>query len=98
MKATDDETSKLTRLRDRAILEMLFSTGLRISELTSLKRDNINLKRGEFSVRGKGDKMRLVFLSHKAIEALNQYLKERQDNSKALFIRHDAKESVEKQM
>ena len=57
-----------------------------------------NLKRGEFSVRGKGDKMRLVFLSHKATEALNQYLKNREDNSKALFVRHDAKESVEKQM
>jgi site-specific recombinase XerD len=98
LKATDEETDKITRLRDRAILEMLFSTGLRISELVSVKKDGLNLKRGEFAVRGKGDKMRLVFLSHKAIEALNQYLKERKDNSKALFIRHDAKESVEKQM
>src|SRR3989344_1548525 len=98
IKATDDEESKLTRLRDRAILETLFSTGLRISELVALKRDNLNLKRGEFAVRGKGDKMRLVFLSHRAIETINQYLKERQDNSKALFIRHDAKESVEKQL
>ena len=98
IKSTDEEKDKLTRLRDRAILEMLFSTGLRISELTAIKRDNLNLKRGEFSVRGKGDKMRLVFLSHKAIESLNQYLKNRTDNSKALFVRHDAKESVEKQM
>jgi site-specific recombinase XerD len=98
LKATDEEKDKLTRLRDRAILEMLFSTGLRISELISVKRDGLNLKRGEFAVRGKGDKMRLVFLSHKAIESLNQYLKERRDNSKALFIRHDAKESVDKQM
>jgi len=98
IKAVDEEKDQLTRLRDHAILEMLFSTGLRISELTSVKRDNINLKRGEFSVRGKGDKMRLVFLSHKAIESINQYLKERKDNSKALFVRHDAKESVEKQM
>ncbi len=98
IKSTDEEKHKLSRLRDRAILEMLFSTGLRISELVSIKRDNLNLKRGEFAVRGKGDKMRLVFLSHKAIEALNQYLKERTDNSKALFVRHDAKESVEKQM
>lgn len=89
---------KLTRLRDRAILEMLFSTGLRISELTSLKRNNLNLKRGEFAVRGKGDKMRLVFLSDGAIVHLEKYLDEREDNSKALFIRHDAKESVEKQM
>lgn len=98
IKATDEEKHKLNRLRDRAILEMLFSTGLRISELVSIKRDGLNLKRGEFAVRGKGDKMRLVFLSKKAVEVLNQYLKEREDNSKALFIRHDAKESVEKQM
>ncbi len=98
LKATDEEQNKLTKLRDRAILEMLFSTGLRISELVSVKKDGLNLKRGEFAVRGKGDKMRLVFLSHKAIDCLNQYLKERKDNSKALFIRHDAKESVEKQM
>jgi site-specific recombinase XerD len=98
IKATDEEKDKLTRLRDRAILEMLFSTGLRISELVSIKRDGINLKRGEFAVRGKGDKMRLVFVSEKAVECLNRYLKERKDNSKALFIRHDAKESVEKQM
>ncbi len=98
LKATAEEKDRVTALRDRAILEMLFSTGLRISELTSIKRDNMNLKRGEFSVRGKGDKMRLVFLSAKAIESLNQYLKERKDNSKALFVRHDAKESVEKQM
>ena len=98
IKATNEEKDKLTKLRDRAILEMLFSTGLRISELTNVKRDGMNLKRGEFAVRGKGDKMRLVFLSPKAIEAINQYLKERQDSSKALFVRHDAQESVEKQM
>jgi len=98
LKATDEEDDKLTKLRDKAILEMLFSTGLRISELVSIKKDGLNLKRGEFAVRGKGDKMRLVFLSPKAIESLNLYLKERQDNSKALFVRHDAKESVEKQM
>lgn len=96
--ATDKEDHKLTKLRDRAILEMLFSTGLRISELVALKRDNLNLKRGEFAVRGKGDKMRLVFLSKEALEHLEKYLDEREDNSKALFIRHDAKESVEKQM
>ena len=98
IKATDQEDDKLTQLRDRAILEMLFSTGLRISELVALKRDNLNLKRGEFAVRGKGDKMRLVFLSGGAIGHLEKYLDEREDNSKALFIRHDSKESVEKQM
>ncbi len=98
IKATYQEKSDLTRLRDRAILEMLFSTGLRISELVSLKRDSLNLKRGEFAVRGKGDKMRLVFLSSRAVEHLQRYLDAREDNSKALFIRHDAKESVEKQI
>lgn len=96
--ATDQEKHKLTRMRDRAILEFLFSTGLRISEVISLKRDAINLNRREFSVRGKGDKMRLVFLSDKATETLKNYLDARTDNSKALFIRHDEKESVEKQM
>jgi site-specific recombinase XerD len=96
--ATKQEKDKLTRLRDRAVLEFLFSTGLRISELISLKKDSVNLKRGEFSVRGKGDKMRLVFLSNRATEALEEYHKAREDNSKALFIRHDHKQSVEKQI
>ncbi|MBI3952819.1 MAG: tyrosine-type recombinase/integrase [Candidatus Doudnabacteria bacterium] len=96
--ATSQEKNKLTSLRDRAILEFLFSTGLRISELMSLKKDSINLKKGEFTVRGKGDKLRLVFLSGHAAEVLKKYLDARDDNSKALFIRHDEKESVEKQM
>ncbi len=96
--ATNQEKDKLTRLRDRAILELLFSTGLRISELVSLKKDQVNIKRGEFSVRGKGDKMRLVFLSDRAKNALEAYAKARTDNSKAIFIRHDSKESVEQQM
>jgi len=98
IQSTEQEKNKLTRLRDEAVLETLFSTGLRISELTSLKRDGINFKRGEFAVRGKGDKMRLVFLSARAIQHLKKYLDEREDNSKALFIRHDAKESVDKQI
>lgn len=98
IESTNQEKDKLTRLRDKAILTTLFSTGLRISELANLNKDSINTKRREFSVRGKGDKIRLVFLSDKAIESLEAYLKERDDNSKALFIRHDHKESVEKQM
>jgi site-specific recombinase XerD len=98
IKATDQEKNKLTKLRDRAILDTLFSTGLRISELTSLKKDKLNLKRGEFTVRGKGDKLRLIFLSDTAIESLEKYLDAREDNSQALFIRHKAKESVDKQM
>lgn len=61
-------------IRDRAIMEMLFSTGLRISELCNLGIDDINLKRGEFSVRGKGGKIRVVFLSDRAKNALSAYL------------------------
>lgn len=73
--------------RDRAILELLFSTGLRVSELCGLNRDSINLKSGEFSVRGKGDKVRLVFLSDAARDALKNYLEKRKDADGALFIR-----------
>ena len=64
-------------LRDKAILEMFFSTGLRISELCGLGTDSINLKRGEFSVRGKGGKVRVVFLSDRAKAAINNYLEKR---------------------
>lgn len=78
--------SKLENLRDTAILELLFSTGLRVSELTSLNIENVNLKTGEFSVRGKGDKIRLVFLSTSAKIALNDYLLRRKDLSPALFV------------
>ena len=83
MKApTGDE---LPALRDRAILELLFSTGLRVSELCSLKSD-IDLTRDEFSVRGKGDKVRVVFLSPSAKKAVSEYLKKRGDMSEALFV------------
>lgn len=74
-------------LRDRAILELLFSTGLRVSELCSLNRDAVNIKRGEFSVRGKGDKLRVVFLSDNAKNALTNYLEKRKDVDEALFVR-----------
>lgn len=73
-------------LRDKAILEVLFSTGLRVSELVGLDREQIDFKRGEFSVRGKGDKIRLVFLSETAKEALSLYLAEREDPNLALFV------------
>ena len=75
------------RLRDRAILELLFSTGLRVSELCALNRDSINLKSGEFAVRGKGDKVRLVYISETAKTALKDYLEKRQDIDEALFVR-----------
>jgi len=80
------DTGDLRGLRDRAILETLFSTGLRVSELVSLNRDKINLERGEFAVRGKGDKERLVFLSETAKYWLEKWLKARTDHYPALFI------------
>lgn len=76
----------LIALRDKAILEILFSTGLRVSELCSLNRDRINLDKGEFSVLGKGSKIRVVFISDKANTALSQYLKKREDIEEALFV------------
>lgn len=82
------EPHELLRLRDAAILQTLFSTGLRVSELASLKKDTLNLDRREFTVRGKGSKLRLVFLSDEAAESLKSYLGKRKDNSKALFVGH----------
>lgn len=75
--------------RDAAILELLFSTGLRVSELASLKRDSINLAKNEFAIRGKGDKYRVVFLSPRARDAVKTYLDIRGDVFSPLFIRHD---------
>lgn len=72
-------------LRDKAMLELLFSTGLRVSELCSLSRD-INLKSDELSVRGKGEKVRVVFISPEAKKALTEYLKARKDMDGALFV------------
>ncbi len=75
----------LRSLRDKAILEVLFSTGLRISELCSLNR-HLDIDRGEISVRGKGDKLRLVFLSERAKKAIKNYLEKRSDTEEALFV------------
>lgn len=80
-----DQTKK-TAGRDRAILETLYSTGLRVSELASLNCDQVDLKRREFMVRGKGRKPRIVFLSTRAAEFIENYLKERKDQFKPLFI------------
>ncbi len=77
----------LRSLRDRAILELLFSAGLRVSELVSINRDQINLKNQEFSVRGKGGKVRIVFVSDTAKDALEKYLGKRIDIDPALFVR-----------
>ena len=80
--------NSLKTLRDKAILELLFSTGLRVSELCSLNRESVNIKRGEFAVRGKGDKLRVVFLSETARRALENYLAQRKDVDEALFVRN----------
>lgn len=79
-------SSELIKLRDKAILELLFSTGLRVSELTSLKKDDINLDKDEFAARGKGNKWRVVFLSNQAKFWLKKYLAERRDLNPYLFI------------
>jgi len=81
--------------RDRAILETLFSTGLRVSELCALNQDSIDLVKGEFSVRGKGEKVRLIFLSPQAKEALATYLNKRSDFNEALFVSINATVSRE---
>lgn len=78
--------STIKELRDKAILELLFSTGLRVSELCSLPRD-ININSDELSVRGKGGKVRVVFISSKAREAVKKYLSARKDMSGGLFVR-----------
>lgn len=75
-------------LRDRAIIELLFSSGLRVSELVGLDRDHVNLKRREFMVRGKGQKDRPIFISAEAASWISKYLDMRQDNAKPLFIRY----------
>lgn len=85
-----DPTEK-SGIRDRAILETLFSTGLRVSELASLNRDTINLKRREFGVAGKGGKERVVFLSDTATSWLEKYLSARKDTFKPLFVRFQGK-------
>ena len=75
----------LRELRDLAILETFFSTGLRVSELCSLDR-YIDLERGEFTIRGKGEKLRVVFLSDNARRAIKAYLDMRPDTDSAMFV------------
>ncbi|MCX6793928.1 MAG: tyrosine-type recombinase/integrase [Candidatus Gottesmanbacteria bacterium] len=85
------EISSPDGMRDKAILETLFSTGLRVSELTNLNRDQINFERREFGVIGKGRRARVVFLSDSAVLWLQRYLANRTDESIALFIRYAGK-------
>lgn len=75
-------------LRDKAILELLFSTGLRVSELVKLNRDKIDLERREFGIVGKGGRARVVFVSMRAAEWVERYLKDREDHFNPLFIHH----------
>lgn len=84
-----DPNPTILRLRDKAILELLFSTGLRVSECASLTIRNVNLERDEFTVRGKGQKLRIVFLSKQATYWLKEYLERRSDISPFLFVSHD---------
>ena len=88
---------EIIKLRDKAILEMLFSTGLRVSELANLKINSLNLKKDEFTVRGKGDKPRVVFISNQAKYHLKNYLAARHDMEPWLFVSHDRAEKARKQ-
>ncbi|KKU81287.1 MAG: Tyrosine recombinase XerD subunit [Parcubacteria group bacterium GW2011_GWA2_47_8] len=81
------DTKKLHGKRDKAILELLFSTGLRVSELTALNRDSVRMDAGEFSIRGKRSKIRIVFLSERAKAALIEWMNARTDIDEALFVR-----------
>jgi site-specific recombinase XerD len=95
LKAVEQESEELLRLRDRAILLTLFSSGMRISELVQLKVPMVNLDRGESTVRGKGDKLRLVFLSPDAVASIKKYLDKRVDNHTGLFISHSRVKNIE---
>lgn len=88
--APGNEKSELKKLRDRAILELFFSTGLRVSELCSLSRE-LDLSKDEFSIRGKGEKVRVVFLSEEAKQAIRDYLAKRKDMEGALFVQTENK-------
>ncbi len=86
---TNNQQLNIVMLRDKAILETLFSTGLRVSELAKLKISDINLKSEQFSIKGKGGRVRVVFLSNQARYWLKKYLDARHDISPAIFVRYD---------
>src|SRR3989339_113145 len=88
-KTRENQKISLIILRDKALLELLFSTGLRVSEAANLKKDQVNLKKDEFTIRGKGSKLRVVFLTDTAKEWLKKYLDAREDVSTYLFVSHD---------
>lgn len=89
------DLNKKSGVRDRAILETLFSTGLRVSELVALNKDDVNLKSGEFTVIGKGGKARVVYLSAAAVDWIKRYLATRNDPFTPLFVRYSGKKMEE---
>jgi site-specific recombinase XerD len=89
------DTSEERGMRDRAILELLFSTGLRVSELVKLNRDQLNFETREFGVIGKGNKARIVFMSDSAAFWIQEYLGMRTDGFKPLFIRYARETNLE---
>jgi len=89
------DTSTDTGLRDRALVELLFSSGLRVSELVNLNRDHINTKRREFMVRGKGQKDRPIFISESAASHIDAYLAARMDNLPPLFLSYSRNNVVD---
>ena len=89
------DINTLSGIRDRAILELLFSSGLRVSELVGLDRDHINLKRREFTVRGKGQKDRPIFISEEAANWVTSYTDMRKDTARPLFVRYSGTKKVD---
>ena len=92
---TSIDTSKEEGIRDRAIFELLFSTGLRVSELTKLNHSQLNLERREFGVIGKGGRARVVFISDRASEWVKRYMDKREDIFKPLFIRYSGTTQID---
>ncbi len=90
-----NQGNSLKNLRNQAILELLFASGLRVSELVSLDRNKINLRKQEFSVLGKGSKRRIVFISKEVAVLIEKYLNKRIDIDSALFIRHNREPNKE---
>jgi site-specific recombinase XerD len=80
--------ANIMELRDKAILEILFNTGLRVSELVSLNRDHVDLEQKQIGLKGKGNKIRILFLPNPAAQWIGLYLQSRRDHFRPLFIRH----------
>ena len=85
----ETKSGEVIAYRDKAMLELFFSSGLRVSELVNLKQENINLKKDEFTITGKGKKTRIVFLSEQARHWIKKYLAARKDMNPYLFVSHD---------